>query len=82
MKARFDALPLRQRLIAMSLAACMVMLVVSMTAHAFFALDHEREAHLERMRTIAGITAAASTTAVDLDDELAGWVAAAYDAAS
>ena len=70
MKALFDALPLRQRLIAMSLAACTVMLIVSMAAHAFFAIVHEREAHLERMRAIAGIAATASATAVDLDDEL------------
>jgi two-component system sensor histidine kinase/response regulator len=70
MKARFDALPLRQRLIATSLAACMVMLAVSMAVHAYFAVGHQREAHLERMRAIAGIAAAASTIAVDLDDEL------------
>jgi hypothetical protein len=70
MKARFDVLPLRQRLIAMSLAACAVMLVVSMGAHVVYTLWHEREAHLERMEAVAGIAATASTEAVDLRDEL------------
>jgi two-component system, sensor histidine kinase and response regulator len=70
MKARFDALPLRQRLIAMSLAACAVMLIVSMAAHVVYTLWHERQAHLERMEAVAGIAATASIEAVDLRDEL------------
>jgi two-component system, sensor histidine kinase and response regulator len=70
MKARFDALPLRQRLIAMSLAACVVMLIVSMVAQVYFRVGDERHAHVERMRAIAGIAATASVTAVDLKDEL------------
>lgn len=72
MKAMFEALPLRQRLIAMSLAACVVMLVTSMAAQIYFRVGDERDAHVERMRAIAAVAATASVDAVSLDDELLG----------
>jgi signal transduction histidine kinase/DNA-binding response OmpR family regulator len=72
MKALFDALPLRQRLIAMSLATCAVMAVVSMGAQLYFRIGDERDTHVERMRALAAVAATASVLAVDLDDELLG----------
>ena len=71
MKAWLEAMPLRQRLIAMTVAATGLSLLLVLIAQTVVQYQGERRATQSRLQTVAGVVAGASTTALAYDDQLA-----------
>jgi two-component system, sensor histidine kinase and response regulator len=70
MKAWLEAMPLRQRLIAMTVAATGLSLLLLLLAQAVIGYFTERGETLARLQTVAGIVGKASSSAVVYDDQL------------
>jgi two-component system sensor histidine kinase/response regulator len=69
MKAWLEAMPLRQRLIAMTVAATGLSLLLVLLAQTVVQFRSERGATLGRLQTVAGVVAKASETAAAIDDQ-------------
>ena len=67
MKAWLEAMPLRQRLIAMTVAATGLSLLLVLLAQTVVQFRSERGATLGRLQTVAGVVAKASETAAALN---------------
>ncbi len=70
MKAWLEAMPLRQRLIAMTVAATGLSLLLVLLAQTLVQYQGERSATLARLQTVAGVVAKAAESAVAIDDQL------------